>query len=83
MKLLRNAVVIGLAALYDTVDGSALPFALDADGCVVDYQPGCAAHDVPMMYKDLCVCTTPPAHPARPRSRARAVSTTIRLCAVR
>ena len=43
MKLLRNAVVIGLAALYDTVDGSALPFALDADGCVVDYQPGCAA----------------------------------------
>ena len=43
MKLLCNAVVIGLAALYDTVDGSALPFALDADGCVVDYQPGCAA----------------------------------------
>ena len=57
--MLRSAVVIGLAALYDIVEGSNhdLPFALNADGCVVDYQPKCAAQDV---HHCLCisrVCT--------------------------
>ena len=39
------SVMLGLAALYETVEGfgGGLPFALDADGCVVDYQPKCAA----------------------------------------
>ena len=42
--MLRTAVVIGLAALYDTVEGSSHDlFALDADGCVVNYQEKCAA----------------------------------------
>ena len=39
------AVTILLLALSETVHafGGGVPFALDADGCVVDYQPGCAA----------------------------------------
>ena len=43
------SVMIGLAALYETVEGfdGGLPFALDADGCVVDYQPKCAAQRAP------------------------------------
>ena len=45
--MLRTAVVIGLASLYDTVEGSSnVQFALDADGCVVNYQEKCAAQDV-------------------------------------
>ena len=48
------SIVIGLAALYETVEGfdGGLPFALDADGCVVDYQPKCAAQRV----HAHCVC---------------------------
>ena len=40
------SVMLGLAALYETVEGfgGGLSFALDADGCVVDYQPKCATH---------------------------------------
>ena len=39
------AVTILLLALSETVHafGGGVPFALDADGCVVDYQAGCAA----------------------------------------
>ena len=39
------AVTILLLALSETVHafGGGVPFALDADSCVVDYQPGCAA----------------------------------------
>ena len=53
--MLRTAVVIGLAALYDTVEGSshALPFELDADGCVVDYQPECAAQRAPTPHTSI------------------------------
>ena len=51
------AVTFGLAALYETVEGfdGGLPFALDADGCVVDYQPKCAAQGV----HPHCVCASP------------------------
>ena len=58
--MLRTAVVIGLAALYETVEASSpdLPFALDADGCVVGYQPECAAQDV----HHLCTITCAPHH---------------------
>ena len=39
------AVTILLLALSETVHafGGGVPFALDADGCIVDYQAGCAA----------------------------------------
>ena len=51
------SIVMGLAALYETVEGfdGGLPFALDADGCVVDYQPKCAAQGV----HPHCVCASP------------------------
>ena len=56
--MLRSAVVIGLAALYDIVEGSNhdLPFTLDADGCVMDYQPKCAAQGgcAPVLVHLLC-----------------------------
>jgi hypothetical protein len=56
--MLRSAVVIGLAALYDIVEGSShdLPFTLDADGCVMDYQPKCAAQGgcAPVLVHLLC-----------------------------
>ena len=56
--MLRSAVVIGLAALYDIVEGSNhdLPFALDPNGCVVEYQPKCAAQGgcAPVLVHLLC-----------------------------
>ena len=43
--MLRTAVVIGLASLYDKVEGSSnVQFALDADGCVVNYRRRTPAH---------------------------------------
>ena len=82
--MLRTAVVIGLAALYETVEASShnLPFALDADGCVVGYQPECAAQHV----HPPCVspvCTASPAHLDRGSAPACAASTTTPLRAVR
>jgi hypothetical protein len=53
-----RCVSVILAALYETVTafGGGLPFALDADGCVVDYQPKCAAQDVhPLLVHLPCV----------------------------
>ena len=58
--MLRTAVVIGLAALYETVEASShnLPFALDADGCVVGYQPECAAQHVhPPCVSPMCTAS--------------------------
>ena len=84
--MLRTAVVIGLAALYDTVEGSshALPFELDADGCVVDYQPECAAQDV---HHIACVhhllCAPHRLLTLTGSAPACAASTTTLLCAVR
>ena len=54
--MLRTAVVIGLASLYDTVEGSSnVQFNLDADGCVVNYQEKCAAQDVHRPFAPHCV----------------------------
>ena len=72
------SIVIGLAALYETVAGfdGGLPFALDADGCVVDYQPKCAAQGV----HPHCVCASPasaatsPDHFLFPRAQRRLLS---------
>ena len=49
------SVMIGLAALYETVEGfgGGLSFALDADGCVVDYQPECAAQRAPTPHTSI------------------------------
>ena len=49
------SVMVGLAALYETVEGfdGGLPFALDADGCVVDYQPECAAQRAPTPHTSI------------------------------
>ena len=60
--MLRTAVVIGLAALYETVEASGLshvlPFDLDADGCVVGYQPECAAQHVhPPCVSPMCTAS--------------------------
>ena len=81
--MLRTAVVIGLAALYETVEASShnLPFALDADGCVVGYQPECAAQRAPTLCSPMC--TASPAHLDRGSAPACAASTTTPLRAVR
>ena len=80
------SVMIGLAALYETVEGfgGGLPFALDADGCVVDYQPECAAQDV---HHIACVhhllCAPHRLLTLTGSAPACAASTTTPLCAVR
>ena len=83
--MLRTAVVIGLAALYETVEASGLshvlPFDLDADGCVVGYQPECAAQRAPTLCSPMC--TASPAHLDRGSAPACAASTTTPLRAVR
>ena len=45
MRAFAAVTILLLALLSETVHafGGGVPFALDADGCVVDYQPGCAA----------------------------------------